>query len=52
MQEVMGPERVLYAQDYPYQYLVEEVATLDEMQMSPENKKLFFQTNAERIFKL
>ena len=52
MQEVMGPDRVLYAQDYPYQYLVEEVAALDEMAMSAENKKLFFQTNAERIFKL
>ena len=52
MQEVMGPERVLYAQDYPYQYLVEEVAAMDEMQMSDEAKKMFFQTNAERIFKL
>ena len=52
MQEVLGPERVLYAQDYPYQYLVEEVAALDAMEMSPEAKKMFFQTNAERVFKL
>ena len=52
MQEVMGPERVLFAQDYPYQYLAEEVAALDDMQMSAQNKTLFFQGNAERIFKL
>ena len=52
MQEVMGPERVLYAMDYPYQYLIEEVPTLDGMTMSDENKKKFFQTNAERVFKL
>ena len=52
MQEVMGPDRVLYAMDYPYQYVVEEVPTLDAMVMSDETKKMFFQTNAERIFKL
>ena len=52
MQEVLGADRVLYAQDYPYQYLAQEVAELDAMAMSDENKKLFFQTNAERVFKL
>ena len=52
MQEVLGPDRVLYAMDYPYQYVVEEVPALDDMAMSAENKKKFFQTNAERVFKL
>ncbi len=52
MQEVLGPDRVLYAQDYPYQYLIEEVSALDAMQMSDENKQKFFQTNAERVFRL
>ena len=52
MQEVLGVDRVLYAMDYPYQYLAEEVVAMDEMAMSAENKKAFFQTNAERIFKL
>ena len=52
MQEVLGVDRVLYAQDYPYQYVVEEVAQLDAMDMAPEAKKAFFQTNAERVFKL
>jgi 2,3-dihydroxybenzoate decarboxylase len=52
MQEVMGPERVLYAMDYPYQYVVEEVAAMDAMAMSDEHKRMFFQTNAEKVFKL
>jgi 5-carboxyvanillate decarboxylase len=52
MQEVMGVDRVLYAMDYPYQYLAEEVAAMDAMQMSDEAKTAFFQTNAERVFKL
>ncbi len=51
-QDVIGVERVLYAMDYPYQCPAEEVAALDEMRMPPAHKKLFFQTNAERLFRL
>ncbi|MEO6380102.1 MAG: amidohydrolase family protein, partial [Caulobacteraceae bacterium] len=51
-QDVIGKDRVLYAMDYPYQCPPEEVVALDGMAMSPEDKKLFFQTNAERVFKL
>ncbi len=38
--------------DYPYQHAVDEVIALDGMNMSPENKKRFFQTNAETVFKI
>jgi len=51
-QNVIGKDRVLYAMDYPYQCPPEEVAALDGMDMSLEDKKMFFQTNAERVFKL
>lgn len=51
-QEVVGEDRVLYAMDYPYQYVADEVRAMDAMDMSPETKKKFFQTNAERWFKL
>jgi 5-carboxyvanillate decarboxylase len=51
-QEVLGVDRVLYAMDYPYQYAPEEVTALDNMNMSLEDKKRFFQTNAEHVFKL
>ena len=51
-QEQFGMDRVMYAMDYPYQYAVDEVIALDGMAMSAEDKKRFFQTNAERVFKL
>jgi 2,3-dihydroxybenzoate decarboxylase len=51
-QDVLGVDRVLYAMDYPYQCPAEEVATLDGMALPPEAKKQFFQTNAERLFRL
>jgi 2,3-dihydroxybenzoate decarboxylase len=51
-QEFMGVDRVLYAMDYPYQYSLEEVVALDNMNMSLEDKKRFFQTNAQHVFKL
>ena len=51
-QSVMGVDRVMYAMDYPYQYAVDEVTVMDNMQMSDEDKKKFFQTNAQRVFKI
>jgi 5-carboxyvanillate decarboxylase len=51
-QSVIGVDRVLYAMDYPYQCPAEEVVALDAMDMSAEDKKKFFQTNAQRVFKL
>ena len=51
-QNVIGEDRILYAMDYPYQCPVEEVITLDGMEMSSGTKRKFFQTNAERVFKL
>ena len=52
VQQQMGYDRVMYAMDYPYQYVPEEVAAMDALPLSPERKKQFFQGNAERIFKL
>jgi 5-carboxyvanillate decarboxylase len=51
-QAVVGVDRVLYAMDYPYQYLADEVVAMDNMSMSAEDKKKFFQTNAETVFKI
>lgn len=51
-QEFMGPQRVLYAMDYPYQHAVDEVIALDDMAMPDDHKRMFFQTNAETVFKL
>lgn len=52
MIEVMGEDRVMYAMDYPYQYVADEVRAMDNMAVSDAVKKKFFQTNAERWFGL
>ena len=49
---VVGADRVLYAMDYPYQYVPEEVAAMERMPLTDGDKKAFFQTNAESVFKL
>lgn len=51
-QNVLGADRVLYAMDYPYQFVAAEVIASDQMPMSDADKKKFFQTNAERVFAL
>jgi 5-carboxyvanillate decarboxylase len=51
-QAVLGVDRVLYAMDYPYQFRIEEVTMCDDFPMSDEDKKKFFQTNAEELFQL
>jgi 2,3-dihydroxybenzoate decarboxylase len=51
-QQVLGVDQVLYAMDYPYQYDIEEVHAMDALPISYEDKKKFFQTNAERVFNL
>src|SRR6187399_1621600 len=52
MIEVMGEDRVMYAMDYPYQYVPDEVRWMDDLDITPTQKTKFFQTNAERWFKL
>jgi 2,3-dihydroxybenzoate decarboxylase len=38
--------------DYPYQYLPSEVTVSDELPMSAADKKKYFQSNAEKLFKI
>ena len=52
MIDVMGEDRVLYAMDYPYEYVADEVRAMDNLAISDAQKVKFFQTNAERWFKL
>lgn len=50
--ETMGEDHVMYAMDYPYQYLLEEVLVHDKLRLSKERLKKLYQTNAERVFHL
>jgi len=51
-QSVLGLDRVLYAMDYPYQYVPREVDVTDALPLSADNLALLYQKNAERVFKL
>ena len=51
-QQVLGPERVLYAMDYPYQQSSDEVAVYDRMDMTPEVKKMLMEDNARAVFRI
>lgn len=51
-QSVLGMDHVLYAMDYPYQYQPCEVAMVDALPISDADKRMFFQSNAERLFRL
>jgi 5-carboxyvanillate decarboxylase len=51
-QSVLGVDRVLYAMDYPYQFVPEEVKVTDDLPLSDADKKKLYQTNAERVFDL
>jgi len=49
---VLGPDRVLYAMDYPYQFVPEEVKVTDDLPISDADKQQLYQLNAERVFGL
>jgi len=50
--EVLGPDRVMYAMDYPYEYVPEEVTAQDHLPIDAAAKKAFFQGIAEEVFGL
>jgi hypothetical protein len=51
--EVVGPERILFSTDYPYQYRAGRPGRLfiEEAALSPEQKELFAHGNWERLMK-
>ena len=51
-QKVLGEDRVLYAMDYPYQYVPDEVRAHDLLDISDTAKRKLMQTNAQRLFAL
>ena len=50
--QLMGADRVMYAMDYPYQFVADEVTAMDALPISAADKALFFEGNARRVFKL
>ena len=50
--DVLGPDHVLYAMDYPYEYSPDEVRIQDGLPLTLSEKKAFFQGIAETLFGL
>jgi predicted TIM-barrel fold metal-dependent hydrolase len=50
--DVLGPDRVMYAMDYPYEYTPGEVTIQDALPVDAAAKKAFFQGIAEQVFSL
>jgi 2,3-dihydroxybenzoate decarboxylase len=50
--EMLGADHVLYAMDYPYQFVAEEVIAQDDLALGAAEKAAFFQHNAEKLFRL
>ena len=51
-QSVLGVDRVMYAMDYPYQFVPEEVMVTDNLPISAADKRKLYQSNAEIVFSL
>lgn len=52
VRDVVGPDRVLYAMDYPYQYVPDEVCHQDELPLDAVAMREFFEGIATRLFHL
>jgi 2,3-dihydroxybenzoate decarboxylase len=49
---VLGIDRVMYAMDYPYQFVPDEVKVTDELPISEADRKKLYQDNVEQVFRL
>lgn len=52
VREVVGKDRVMYAMDYPYQFVAEEVQAMDALGYPEAEMRDFYQGIAERVFSL
>jgi len=50
--DTIGIDNLMFAIDHPFEENAPTLAQIAEVDFSPEEKRKFFQTNAERIFKL
>lgn len=52
VRDVISPDRLMFAMDYPWQFEPEEVGILDELPLDDAGKKQFFEDNARRVFRI
>ena len=49
---LLGMDRVMYAMDYPYQFVPSEVEVTDGLPLSADRRAMLYQHNAEKVFRL
>jgi 5-carboxyvanillate decarboxylase len=52
IREVIGADRMMYAMDYPWQFVPEEVGELETMPIDDAAMKQFFEDNARALFRI
>jgi len=52
VRDVIGPDRMMYAMDYPWQFVPSEVGELEQMPIGEAGLKQFFEDNARKVFKI
>jgi len=52
IREVIGADRMMYAMDYPWQFVPSEVGALEAMPIDAAAMKQFFEDNARALFKI
>jgi len=52
MLEVLGPERILFAADHPYESTEEAVTFMDTAPLTEEDRKKIYEQNATKLLKL
>ncbi|MCT7374121.1 amidohydrolase family protein [Chelativorans salis] len=52
VREVIGADRMMYAMDYPWQFVPSEVGELEAMPIGETAMKQFFEDNARALFKI
>ena len=49
---MLGVERILFAADFPYEDDAEAVRFMDGAQVTEDERRQIYETNARRVFKL
>lgn len=52
VRDVIGADRMMYAMDYPWQFVPSEVGELEQMPIGEAGLKQFFEDNARKIFRI
>lgn len=52
VRDVIGADRMMYAMDYPWQFVPSEVGVLEQMPIGEAGLKQFFEDNARKLFKI